>query len=529
MKLMNWQFCKHMSTTAIGLFMLCHAAMAEIELGGLYECYMLNDDRTIYSQPLNYGFEFSSCHIAIPVYGVSDNAKITPVITLGTLPGITDLKVWTDKQMVDYFLADWNKGNDLDYDWWFGEVYPGDEELWYETSRCSYEIDGGIWDSDEIDNRKVTPRTDRRWILFKGKIPKGEWGGMKTFTVGIKGTGISRKYAAYSTVNGTLGIRPGDFFNRVTVSGYDTRYDFSLEPCDADVSVSREYAGCEISIGENYPASLSFYIPEAGTLVLRGGADFLDYFKVSGGPSPSKTEGNPSNEEEAIKKFGGGYWTTETRWKFGGRATLSANPEFYFYEEVDVVYFTQLLFFPANAKSVAIVSLQSDYDKDHGVSVLRGYVKGSGTFKAGETARLTAVSGGALFKGWEVVYGALPPGVDLTKSTLSFTVPESMCGTADEQKQVTVRAVWDDKPKPSSVDIDSIYNAEMGKVTGTGAFAPGKKVTLKATANRGFVFAGWYADAAFETPLVGDVDYRTPSIPYVVGTLNCNPGGAGNL
>lgn len=56
------------------------------------------------------------------------------------------------------------------------------------------------------------------------------------------------------------------------------------------------------------------------------------------------------------------------------------------------------------------------------------------------------------------------------------------------------------------------------KATGAGAYAAGKKVTLKATAAKGFVFAGWYADADFETPLAGDVDYRSPSYPYVMPT-----------
>ena len=32
-----------------------------------------------------------------------------------------------------------------------------------------------------------------------------------------------------------------------------------------------------------------------------------------------------------------------------------------------------------------------------------------------------------------------------------------------------------------------------GKVTGAGRYAPGKKVTLKATATKGFVFGGWYS------------------------------------
>ena len=52
----------------------------------------------------------------------------------------------------------------------------------------------------------------------------------------------------------------------------------------------------------------------------------------------------------------------------------------------------------------------------------------------------------------------------------------------------------------------------MGRVTGGGIYADGKKATLKATPNRGFVFAGWY-DADGE-PLEGDVDFRSPSFPY---------------
>lgn len=56
------------------------------------------------------------------------------------------------------------------------------------------------------------------------------------------------------------------------------------------------------------------------------------------------------------------------------------------------------------------------------------------------------------------------------------------------------------------------------KVTGAGAYAAARKVTLRATAAKGFVFAGWYADAACSAPLAGDVDFRTPSLPYVMPT-----------
>lgn len=54
---------------------------------------------------------------------------------------------------------------------------------------------------------------------------------------------------------------------------------------------------------------------------------------------------------------------------------------------------------------------------------------------------------------------------------------------------------------------------EMGKVTGSGIYAVGRKATLRAKPSKGFVFAGWYdADG---NPLEGDVDFRSPSFPYI--------------
>ena len=598
---------RYMSMLIVSLFAFCQTTLAGIELGkSMFECYMFSNDRMIYSHAKDQGFEFSSCYVAVPVCGVAANAKITPVFTPGTLEGITDLKVWTDKQMVDYYLADWNKG--LGDSWWEDEG-SSDSTLWYDTARCSYEIEGGIWDDAEIRSRNVVPRPDRRWILFKGKIPKGDWGGMKTFTIGIKGTGVSREYATLMAVNGNNvpGLHPTDFFNRVTLTGCDTKYDFDLEGFNT-AERNQGYAGCEIWVGESDFNSLRVNVPESGTLVLRRGERYAAELVEVGSSVVSQAKAYPQSEHECIVKFGGS--SEEERWRFNGKTSLRA--------EFGGLGFTQLLFFPANARSVAVVSLQADYDMRHDVSLLRGYVKGSGTFKAGETVKLTAVSGGALFKGWEVVYGELPPSVDLTKQVLSFVVPESMCGTETEMKQVTVRAVWIDKaddratvsvsvadeyaPKaaiePIAVDVsgctslptvkvkglppglkftakaldvkatkaapaahyaaNTVYgtptksgvyattftvttagkrtattnvtftvidrtagesflkvacDAEMGKATGAGIYPAGKKVTLKATPQKGFVFAGWCAEDG--EPLAGDVDYRSPSFPFV--------------
>ncbi len=60
-------------------------------------------------------------------------------------------------------------------------------------------------------------------------------------------------------------------------------------------------------------------------------------------------------------------------------------------------------------------------------------------------------------------------------------------------------------------------DATRGKVTGSALAADGKNVTLKATANKGWVFAGWYTDAACTAghELAGFGDYRNPSLVYV--------------
>lgn len=64
------------------------------------------------------------------------------------------------------------------------------------------------------------------------------------------------------------------------------------------------------------------------------------------------------------------------------------------------------------------------------------------------------------------------------------------------------------------VDCD----ANGGKVTGGGVYAEGKNVSLKATANKGYVFAGWYEDEGFTMPCDSTlIDYRNPSYAYMMG------------
>jgi hypothetical protein len=68
---------------------------------------------------------------------------------------------------------------------------------------------------------------------------------------------------------------------------------------------------------------------------------------------------------------------------------------------------------------------------------------------------------------------------------------------------------------PTWYDDETDADVVPGKVTGSGIYAEGKKVTLKATANKGFVFAGWM-DVTSGDWLYSDVDYRSPSMPYTM-------------
>ena len=69
------------------------------------------------------------------------------------------------------------------------------------------------------------------------------------------------------------------------------------------------------------------------------------------------------------------------------------------------------------------------------------------------------------------------------------------------------------------VEVEMVGNSGNDKVTGAGEYAVGKKVTLKATADKGKVFGGWYFDSGctslvslspsfqFEMPLIGEVKF----------------------
>ena len=86
-----------------------------------------------------------------------------------------------------------------------------------------------------------------------------------------------------------------------------------------------------------------------------------------------------------------------------------------------------------------------------------------------------------------VIDRTIKPAKDTKTSTTISNLTES----------TTFYAVFEGDPRVTATPVafteeGVVVASEGGKVTGAGRYAPGKKVTLKATAAKGFVFGGWY-------------------------------------
>lgn len=130
-----------------------------------------------------------------------------------------------------------------------------------------------------------------------------------------------------------------------------------------------------------------------------------------------------------------------------------------------------------------------------------GYTTGQGSYYTGCKASLKATARhGWTFAGW----GEVEDGVT---NVVSDKASWSVAVTDDAD----IIAFFDRIPYVRGL----AHLADRGKVTGSGYCPAGKKVTLRATANRGYVFEGWYGAKdgnAGEIDLSGQPVAKTPAL-----------------
>ena len=130
-----------------------------------------------------------------------------------------------------------------------------------------------------------------------------------------------------------------------------------------------------------------------------------------------------------------------------------------------------------------------------------GYTTGQGSYYTGCKASLKATARpGWTFAGW----GEVEDGVT---NVVSDKASRSVAVTDDAD----IIAFFDRIPYVRGL----AHLADRGKVTGSGYCPAGKKVTLRATANRGYVFEGWYGAKdgnAGEIDLSGQPVAKTPAL-----------------
>lgn len=138
------------------------------------------------------------------------------------------------------------------------------------------------------------------------------------------------------------------------------------------------------------------------------------------------------------------------------------------------------------------------------------------------TVKVTGLPAGLKFTAKDVLKKGSKTEVEIPANTIYGTPSKSgiyvasVTATTAGKKSVT-KTVKFIVRAPGEALVDVSWDASLGKVTGLGVCAVGKSLTLKATANKNYVFAGWYLDAGFTVPAEGSVDYRNASFAVAGG------------
>ena len=417
----------------------------KIRMGNVHCFGKYSDDVFLERESRAYPREW----VAIPVTGATKAAQLKPLL----VPcGAADASlvgapaVWTDAKMFDTVVKPglkkkWTADRWADYG--YGDVsYPGCWEYSDAKKDIDYSFPEDLW-----PNKKAV--ANRFWIVAKVNSSQKTCFGPQIFRIGLSGTVLySDPFVANCQEKSPVDASDAFRGLSLTFSGALSRNGQHYG------SPGTVYDGApHYSIDGKEPLTIKVSLSGPGTLVIAGGEkECLEKgeLKISGaGIAQDQFSEEFSPGDEYAYKYGSSLY--RRRVKVSGATTLTLK-----LPDSDWFEFTRMHFFPSDAQSVAIAAGCYAPYTEAGVATrcafARGYVKGAGVYRAGETVTLEAVAGeGEEFDSWECLYGTLPDEVDLSLPTLSFVVSADSCGNAEEEKQIFVRAVW--KPKASETAL----------------------------------------------------------------------------
>ena len=460
-------------------------------LDGWYDSEMLKASGvSIYTGPIaDAGTE---TRLLVEIVGAFSKNDINPIIENLGFDGTLTASVWTDKELRDKAMPSsstsryWGRESGWIDDRTPGDISncPGDNCEYndvgyeYETDDFKYEWPIGLWPNGMTDD-------GRFWIVVDIKPKKQNcWSGLGEFKVRLSGDDSPSVslYATYSPTDIWMNIIGGfdNIFRGIKILNKKSYFLFNIdfyEPWSASYNTPIHNYWADGFVDDNHRVTLE--LSEAGTLYLSSHwYDLIDDDKISGADSAELVEVDELADSEDTRSY---FFENGTAFPFGAaywKVKVNSKRKIYIdVGEDDDFEITRMQFFPEHGKSVAVeaswVSLAPEgryqlNESDNIEFYLQGYVTGTGVYKVGETVSLKAIPGpGEEFSHWELMYGNFPDGIDTTKATLNFKVTDACAGSADERKQMVVKAVWRTMQKPI-VSFDANY----------GPFVPGAEVEL---------------------------------------------------
>ena len=474
---MRQDIVRDLIALVVVLLVFCGAWATGISVGDTY-FYTDGDDsggnkeHALYRENIvSYDDAYDTKCVAVPVYGATSIKEIIPRFALGT--AVESDFAWVEV-VPDQILFEkvakpvWSKKENWGSRWGV------------DTSSLWYEWDMDIWPTGRVQD-------GRFWIIAahdSSNVPQLQKNssrlGVATFRISAVG--------AENWSNSAMFIRepPAELLNKNDIGVYLRGIAFERDPNKQMFGYTINGTAIHgfgirdaLDDGSLFrtETTLVLNLDEAGTLVLSAPAedDEDNLNRISKTQLTISGGGIISDSEDYFARTIDN--PLRTGWDHRRIVKVSSNTRLTMKNYSWCMSFQDMAFYPKGRQSVNIrASFFTPTQRS--VAYQCGVVYGTGVYKLGEMAELTAMPGeGETFHHWEMSDGGnLPDGVDAKNPIIRFIVTEDMCGNDDDFRTMTLKACWVENELEVDLESASIHDYE--KPSSYGPIIGGMKYTL---------------------------------------------------